>query len=604
MIHLSPTLRGILVWLPLLLSFGAALLTVPVARWLSFRLGRVKQPSPDRWHTQPTPTLGGIGIFLAFLVGLLVFYATGQAVQVHWSLLICAIMAFSLGLFDDLRPLNPPVKLVGQLAIATVFIFYGNYTIHFFRWPIANILLTFFWLVGITNALNLLDNMDGLAGGVAFITAGFMSYFSWQVQDLPLLVFSLAVAGAALGFLVFNFPPARIFMGDSGSMFLGFSLAALAVARRTQASNVFAIMGVPTLLFLLPILDTTLVTITRPLRGQSPTQGGRDHTSHRLISFGLSERQAVLALYGVAIIAGISAAALEALNYDLSLALIPAVLIFLALFAGYLGQLKVVTPNNQTASGLSRLMIDLAYRRRIYELLLDLALVAVSYYVAFWTLAGLHMTRLSMNLFLRSWPLALALAYLFFYVWGVYRGVWHYFGFYDLGRYVLASTSASTVSFVLLYFLFRGQGYSLDVFLLYTVFLLIGLVGSRSSFVLFDRLYNRQQLSEGRTSVLLYGAGDPGEMALRWIQRSPGLDFQPVGFLEEDAHLWGRSIHGVPILGGSESLEKFAGDRSVGGVIFTSQIMLESEKGQKLLAACREKGLWTRLFHLDFEKIQ
>ena len=168
--------------LPFAVSFLAALFTIPAARWLSFRSGRVKQPRPDRWHTRPTPALGGVGIFLAFILSLGGFYLAGWAAPVHWSLLAAAGLAFMLGLYDDIRPLSPPVKLLGQLVAATVVIFFGNYSIHFFPWPIANILLTFFWLVGITNALNLLDNMDGLAGGVAFITAVFMSYFSWKIQ--------------------------------------------------------------------------------------------------------------------------------------------------------------------------------------------------------------------------------------------------------------------------------------------------------------------------------------------------------------------------------------------------------------------------------------
>ena len=174
-----------------------------------------------------------------------------------------------------------------------------------------NIVLTFFWLVGITNAINLLDNMDGLAGGISLITALILSYFFWQAGNFSLFLFSMALAGALLAFLIFNYPPASIFMGDSGSLFIGFTLAALAIAQRPQASNVFAVMAVPTLLFLLPILDTSLVTITRLLRGQSPAQGGSDHTSHRLVAFGLSERQTLSVLYGVAIFSGILAAALE-----------------------------------------------------------------------------------------------------------------------------------------------------------------------------------------------------------------------------------------------------------------------------------------------------
>ena len=138
-------------------------------------------------------------------------------------------------------------------------------------------------------------------------------------------------------------------MGDSGSLFLGFTLAVLAIARQPQASNVFAITGVPTLLFLLPILDTTLVTLTRLLRGQSPVMGGQDHTSHRLIAFGFSERQTLMVLYTVAIASGVVAIAIETIDYWLSLILVPTVVIVLALLVAYLARMKVVSSTTPPA---------------------------------------------------------------------------------------------------------------------------------------------------------------------------------------------------------------------------------------------------------------
>jgi UDP-GlcNAc:undecaprenyl-phosphate GlcNAc-1-phosphate transferase len=431
-------------------------------------------------------------MFAAFALALAsaaLFEPAWSSLSSRWSLLAGAGMMFALGLYDDFKRIKPPAKLAGQLTAATMVIFFGGYTIDFFPWPVANITLTLFWLVGITNAINLLDNMDGLAGGVALIAAGVLSYFFWSGGDADLLLLSLALAGGILGFLVFNFPPAKIFMGDSGSLFLGFTLAALSIARRTQASNVFAVVGVPTLLFLLPILDTSLVTLTRLLRGQSPTQGGTDHTSHRLIAFGLTERQAVLVLYGVALISGIAAAGLEALDYDLSLVLAPAVLIAFSLFAGYLARLKVITPTGKGAAaggnggngGITRLMVELTYKRRLFEIALDLLLIGFRYYLAFWTRYGLDMTSLSMGLFLRSWPLALGAAYLSFYAFGVYRGVWRYIGFNDLVRYVGAALAAGVVCGLAARLIYPA-GHTLDVFILFVLFLLLGLAGSRSSF--------------------------------------------------------------------------------------------------------------------------
>jgi UDP-GlcNAc:undecaprenyl-phosphate GlcNAc-1-phosphate transferase len=326
---------------------------------MGVHFGLVVQPRQDRWHRKPTPILGGVAILAAFLVGLIANLALNHAWgQMSWGLLAGSALMFGLGIYDDLHPMSPAAKLVGQILAATLAISLG-YTSTFFSPRIANeilahlpnILFTFFWLVGITNAINLLDNMDGLAGGISLVTAGILAYFFWRAGSQGLLWVCLALAGATLGFLFYNFPPATIFMGDSGSLFLGFTLAVLAIAHQQQASNVLAVLGVPTLLFLLPILDTTLVTFTRLLRGQSPAQGGRDHTSHRLIAFGLSERQALMVLYAVALISGILAAALESLNYWLSLALAPFLIVSLALITAYLGRVKVMATTSTSRQG-------------------------------------------------------------------------------------------------------------------------------------------------------------------------------------------------------------------------------------------------------------
>jgi UDP-GlcNAc:undecaprenyl-phosphate/decaprenyl-phosphate GlcNAc-1-phosphate transferase len=543
-------------------------------------------------------------MFIAFGIALIPIFFTDVGKHIlteRWSVLVAVVIMFGIGLYDDFKHVSPPIKLVFQILAATIVIFFGNITIEFFRWPIANILLTFFWLVGITNAINLLDNMDGLAGGVALITSGFLALFFWRTGYPELLVLSLAMCGSILGFLVFNFPPARIFMGDSGSMFLGFTLATLAIARRTQASNIFAIIGVPTLVFLLPILDTTLVSITRILRGQSPTVGGKDHTSHRLVAFGLSERQAVLVLYGIAILSGLASIGLEALDYDLSLVLIPILLILLSLFVAYLAGLKVVDSDQDQANGITRLFINLTFKRRIFELIFDLLLIGVSYYLAFWTRFSLNMTTLSMSLFLRSWPVILVITYGSFFLFKVYRGVWRYIGINDLIRYASAAFVSGAAAWMVIKLIFPNQPYSGDVFLLYILYLLIGLSASRSSFLILDRFYNRQISTKVKENVLLYGAEDAGEIALRWIERNPKIGYCVVGFLDDDSLKWGSNIHGVNILGDLSKLEQYIQDKQVSGVIATSDNLMSSAGGEKLVSVCREKGIWLRVLHLEFE---
>ena len=191
-------------------AFLLGLALVPLARRLSFRLGRVAQPREDRWHSRPTAKLGGVGIFLAFAGGLLISLLTGMDwQQERWGVLVGAALMFLLGLYDDFRPMSPHAKLGGQILAATVVIGLG-YTTAFFSPRLANpilaqipnILLTYFWLIGITNAINLLDNMDGLAGGISLITAGFLAYFFWRSGDKGSLAIALALVGSSLSFLV------------------------------------------------------------------------------------------------------------------------------------------------------------------------------------------------------------------------------------------------------------------------------------------------------------------------------------------------------------------------------------------------------------------
>ncbi len=390
-------------------------------------------------------------------------------------------------------------------------------------------------------------------------------------------------------------------MGDSGSMFLGFSLAVLAIARRTQASNIFAIVGVPTLIFLLPILDTVLVSITRILRGQSPAVGGTDHTSHRLVAFGLSERQAVLVLYGIAIVSGIASIGLDALDYDLSLVLIPILLIILSLFVAYLARMKVISAEQELPNGFTRWIVNLTFKRRIFELIFDLLLIGVSYYLAFWTRFGLNMTSTSMNLFLLSWPIVLGITYVAFYMFRIYRGVWRYIGINDLVRYVGAVLVAGGISLVVIKLVLPSQPYTADVFLLFTLYLLIGLSGSRSSFQILDRIYNKQIQGITKENILLYGAEDAGEIALRWIMRNPNTGYSVVGFLDDDSLKWGSKIHGVNIVGDLSKLGQYIHDRQVTGVIATTDTLLHSPAGEQLITTCRSEGVWVRVLRLEFE---
>jgi UDP-GlcNAc:undecaprenyl-phosphate GlcNAc-1-phosphate transferase len=602
---------------PFLLALALNLVLIPVVRRVSFKLGRVAQPREDRWHSQPTPTLGGVGMFLSFAIGLLVcqfFFPAGQ--WARWSFLSGSLLMFALGLYDEFRPMSPAAKLVGQILAATLVVSLG-YSSTFFSprlqnnllAQLPNILFTFVWLIGITNAINLLDNMDGLAGGISLITASILGYFFWRAGNLPLLWVSLALMGSILGFLVFNFPPARIFMGDSGSLFLGFTLAVLAIAQQQQASDVFAVIGVPTLIFMLPILDTAMVTITRLMRGQSPARGGRDHASHRLVAFGLSERQALLVLYAVALFSAVMAAALEALNYWLSLVLAPLLVLSLVLLTAYLARLKVVTAASPSPQGkaIARLMLELTYRRHMLEVILDFFLIGIAYYLAFLARYGLRMDAARLAVYLASLPLALACAYLVLYIFGVYRGVWRYVDFDDLARYLQAALGAGILLAAFIFGLDSTgwvtwtRAYSHVLLALFGVFLFLGLVLSRSSFKFLDHLATKR-VQQDEQSVLIVGAGDAGEMALRWISMNPQLKFRPLGFIDPDPLLAGRHIHGIEVLGDLKRLPAILESSQAVGVIVTG-VDSDALWLAQLAQVCQEHGCWLRRLRLEFEVV-
>jgi len=283
-----------------LLILGSALFlavaVIPLVRRLAYRLGMIDQPAARKQHTTPTPLLGGAAIYLAFVVSLIVFGDRFYIGQVAGILLGASLVSL-LGFWDDRRALGPTVKLAGQFAAALILVL-TDVQVIVTPWAWLNIAITLVWVVGITNAVNFLDNMDGLSAGVAGIAAGFFLLFASLSRQYLVGALAAALLGACIGFLFYNFNPARIFMGDTGSLFLGFVLAAVGIKLRFPANSVFVTWMVPVLVLAVPIFDTTLVTISRLRRGVNPlTTPGKDHLNFRLARLTGSPREAVLICY-------------------------------------------------------------------------------------------------------------------------------------------------------------------------------------------------------------------------------------------------------------------------------------------------------------------
>jgi len=321
-------------------AFLASLALTPAVGALARRIGAVAKPKSDRWHTKPTAMLGGVAIVIAVVATLLALEPSTRESHIVMAI---SVALFLLGLADDFFHIKPWQKLLGQLLGASAVVAFGL-VLPWTPYSIVNLLITIFWLVGITNAVNMLDNMDGLATGVSAIAAAFLGMNFVANQQWPEALMLAAFTGALLGFLIYNHHPASIFMGDCGSMFVGFFLASSALVSGTgggRSRSVVAVLAVPVLVLLVPIFDTTFVTLMRKLAGRAASQGGRDHTSHRLVALGLSEKRAVWMLYTFAVAAGSLAMLVRQAALNVSVAAIASFTIALTLLGVYLARVRV-----------------------------------------------------------------------------------------------------------------------------------------------------------------------------------------------------------------------------------------------------------------------
>ena len=584
-------------------AFVLTVLLVPVVRRLALHWDIVSLPSTERWHQRPTPRCGGIAFFFGWAIPLYLFV---PALSSTLPLFVVTSLMFLMGLYDDLYHLNPATKLVGQLIAAALAVFFG-YSLSFFPWPLLDALLTMAWIVGLTNALNLLDNMDGLAGGIGLIAALYLAVFFHLHADVSHQLFAGALAGALAGFLLFNFFPASIFMGDAGSLFVGSGLSLLTIQAHGEASNIFSLVAVPAFILLVPILDTTLVTLTRLLRGQPISQGGTDHSSHRLVTLGLSERKAVLLLYAMAALSGATALVVERLSYTLSFVIVPCVVLLITLFTAHLAQVEIILEaegkRRAQRRGLPAVLIALTYKRRLLEVGLDFFLIIFAYYTAFAVRFAfafdLDLDASNQALFLTSLPLVLIATYCAFFVVGVYRGVWHHTETADLKRLALGAVCGTLIVVLVLVVLYRFSGYSRIVFLLYPLFLFLTAAGTRLSFRLFHFLLPHP-LAIGTVPVLIYGAGNAGVLIANKCRKEVGLGFQAKGFIDDDPDKQGAVISGLPVFGGVACLEQIIEQEHIQGLLISSAHILADRDAEKIRLVCRERGVWIEQIRVEF----
>ncbi len=321
-----------------ILSFVAAAIiafaATPLVKVFAGKIGAIDVPKDARrMHKVPIPRLGGLAIFMGFLVAVLLFVDIDYEMR---GILLGSVVIVFVGVIDDIVQLPAVIKLIGQILAAFIPVLHGvrmdiitNFNVFsdkpYISLGILSIPITIIWIVGITNAVNLIDGLDGLAVGVSFIASFSLLLIALVASEPQLAIITAALAGACMGFLPFNFNPARIFMGDTGAMFLGFILSTISIQGLFKFYAVIS-FAVPFLILGLPIFDTTFAIIRRLLEGRSPMSPDRGHLHHRLIDMGFSQKQTVAILYSMSGLLGLSAVVLTSTGALKALILIFAVL--------------------------------------------------------------------------------------------------------------------------------------------------------------------------------------------------------------------------------------------------------------------------------------
>ncbi|HKS27246.1 MAG TPA: hypothetical protein VJS44_05475 [Pyrinomonadaceae bacterium] len=584
------------------LAFALSLILTPLVRLVARRVGMVAKPKIDRWHKKPTAMLGGTGIWLSVVIPYLLFI---EHTPYGWVVIGSSTFLFLMGLADDIFHAKPYQKLIGQVMGAAFIIYYGL-SLPWTSSHTVNIAITIFWLIGITNAINLLDNMDGLAAGIAAIASIFLA-LSFIANGQFVEASMLAVFAAALvGFLAYNSNPASIFMGDCGSMFIGFFIASTALMSVSggRSRSFLPVLAVPILILFIPIFDTTLVTVVRKLSGRAVRQGGRDHTSHRLVALGMSERRAVLMLYGFAALSGLLALLVRQMEPDMSIAAVSGFTVVLTLLGVYLSGVKVYDEKDAQAARekpLSAFLVDLSYKRRIFEVMLDLVLIILSYYLAYVLRFGPMSESTARTIFFRTLPVILFVKMATFLVMGVYRGIWRYTSVDDLVVFAKAVVISSVASLLAVLFAFRFEGVSRTVFIVDAIILLMMVAGSRMAFRLFRQVLPQPQSLEG-ARILIYGAGDGGELLLRELRNNRDLKYAPVGFIDDDPNKKGKVIHGLKVYGGNGSLQSICSDQRIDEILISSS-KISKERVREILDDCREVNVSLKRMLIKIEQV-
>jgi UDP-GlcNAc:undecaprenyl-phosphate GlcNAc-1-phosphate transferase len=551
-------------------AFGLVLASTPTAKSLALRLNIVASPCEESGHPEPTPVLGGMAIVVAVVATL------GLVGELPLWMLAGMLALLAVGVLDDAVALTPSRKLLAQMAVVAFYLWAGPTAPEVTRWPLVNLGLAGFWMVAVINAFNLVDGLDGLAAGVGMAAVGAVGVVAWWSRDVPLACAALAAGGALGGFLLFNFYPASIFMGDGGALPMGFLLGALALQGAALQRNSHLSNAVfPLLVMLVPLLDTAIVTVSRLATGSPISRRGLDHSHHRLLMLGLSVRRAVVVSWTLAAVGALLAAGQTLLSHAYLLSALPFVIGGIGVIGLFMVDLTFESRAPGAAygylQGLARSILSLGYKRRLAEAVLDFALIPAAYFGACLLRRDFKINDALVHSMMGSTPAFFVATYVAFTLTGVYRGIWRYAGIADLVRFANASLLAGVL--VAIASLFMRLEVSGSVLVLYVVLLFNLLAFTRMSFQIQRRALAMVALPTER--VLIVGAGRMGEAAVRYIFSGNDRRAWLVGFVDDDAFKEGKLVHGHQVLGRLDDLPRIHATTGFHRILIAEDVISE-----------------------------
>jgi UDP-GlcNAc:undecaprenyl-phosphate GlcNAc-1-phosphate transferase len=541
----------------------------------------VDVPSERSSHDVVKPRFGGIALVSSFFLVFGFLLAREREMSGFLPFLAGAALIFVAGVLDDRRSLPVVFRLMAQIAATVILVRAGNVVDHIYvplagtiELDVLSVPFTILFILASINFYNFIDGIDGLAAGSACIVSGFLALIAYMLGHGALALVCLAVAGSSLGFLQFNFPPSRLFMGDGGSTFLGYFFAFAAITGNRLVPEMPFFITV--LLLSSLYLDAGVTLLRRLFRGEKILQPHRTHYYQRLLALGFNHKQVTVLEYGLTILLGTSA-----LIFFKAGGFFP---IFLCVC-----WLAVFTSLMLKVRGLERGDRLFWERRTVLVVCSDILLVAVAYYAAYFLRLGFLTSGTHWGAVVKAFPIVLVVRSACFYWYGLYRGMWKYTSTPDIVKLIKAVTVGSAVILMLLVFFYRFVAFPRSMFVIEYFLLIVGLAGTRFASRLFHEFGKEAAVSDAKRVAIL-GAGDVGEQLLREIRGTEGKRCSVVCFIDNDKEKDGLTLQGIPITGPIERLGEICRRHEVDSIVLGIPDPVDPEV-RSIIRAARESGI-------------